>query len=165
MTAVMLHLPVTHLTMKWKISHKWGIKRFLPLDLLFLKLPFAVRPGLTDSRVANLIVLSNCTKMKVEMITVQGSSVKQWVQAQYTGLVSWVIQLLILESWWMENRKKCCQINMISWITQETNPVYWAYTHCLTLEPWTVIFINLASIWKIDYAENLNFLFNQFILR
>ena len=50
-------------------------------------------------------------------------------------------------------------------ITQETNPVYWAYTHCLTLEPWTVIFINLASIWKIDYAENLNFLFNQFILR
>ena len=61
-------------------------------DLLFLKLPFAVRPGLTDSRVANLIVLSNCTtKMKVEMITVQGSSVKQWVQAQYTGLVSWVI--------------------------------------------------------------------------
>ena len=49
-------------------------------DLPFLKLPFAVRPGLTDSRVANLIVLSNCTtKMKVEMITVQGSSVKQWV--------------------------------------------------------------------------------------
>ena len=29
----------------------------------------------------------------------------------------------------------------------------------------TLIFINLASIWKIDYAENLNFLFNQFILR
>ena len=26
-------------------------------------------------------------------------------------------------------------VNMISWITQETNPVYWAYTHCLTLEP------------------------------
>ena len=88
----MLHLPVTHLTMKWKISHKWWIKRLLPLDLLFLKLPFAVRPGLTNSRVANLIVLSNCTtKMKVEMISVQGSSVKQWVQAQYTGLVSWVI--------------------------------------------------------------------------
>ena len=64
------------------------VKRFLlPLDLLFLKLPFAV----SDSRVANLIVLSNCTKRKVEMITVQGSSVKQWVQAQYTGLVSWVI--------------------------------------------------------------------------
>ena len=66
--------------------------KVLSLDLLFLKLPFAIRPGLTDSRVANLIVLSNCTtKMKVEMITVQGSSVKQWVQAQYTGLVSWVI--------------------------------------------------------------------------
>ena len=67
-------------------------KKTPTLDLLFLKLPFAVRPGLTDSRVANLIVLSNCTtKMKVEMITVQGSSVKQWVQAQYTVLVSWVI--------------------------------------------------------------------------
>ena len=24
---------------------------------------------------------------------------------------------------------------MINWITQETNPVYWAHTHCLTLEP------------------------------
>ena len=107
-TAVMLHLPVTHLTMKWKISHKWWIKRFLPLDLLFLKLPFAVRPGLTDSRVANLIVLSNCTtKMKVEMITVQGSSVKQWVQAQYTGLVSWVI----ISTWLVE---KCGQAN-IAW--------------------------------------------------
>ena len=25
--------------------------------------------------------------------------------------------------------------NIKSWITQETNPVYWACTHCLTLEP------------------------------
>ena len=46
----------------------------IPSDLLFLKLPFAVRPGLTDSSVqANLrvlpssFILSNCTsKMKVE---------------------------------------------------------------------------------------------------
>ena len=27
----------------------------------------------------------------------------------------------------------------VEMITQETNPVYWACTHCLTLEPWTVI--------------------------
>ena len=35
-------------------------------------------------------------------------------------------------------------------VTQETNPVYWAYTHCthycLTLEPWTVIFFNFIFI-------------------
>ena len=35
----------------------------------------------------------------------------------------------------MKTEKNCCQIKMISWITQETNPVYWAYAHCLTLEP------------------------------
>ena len=31
-------------------------------------------------------------------------------------------------------------------ITQETNPVYWAYTHCLTQEPWTVIFFNFNFV-------------------
>ena len=32
-------------------------------------------------------------------------------------------------------------------VTQETNPVYLAYTHyCLTLEPWTVIFFNFIFI-------------------
>ena len=122
MTAVMLHLPVTHLTMKWKISHKWWIKRFLPLDLLFLKLPFAVRPGLTDSRVANLIVLSNCTKMKVEMITVQGSSVKQWVQAQYTGLVSWVI----ISTWLVE---KCGQAN-VAWSKESVSNLSFFFPPC-----------------------------------
>ena len=49
-----------------------------------------------------------------------------------------------------ENRKKCCQINMISWITQETNPVYWAYTHCLTLEPWTVIISTFILVEQFD---------------
>ena len=35
-----------------------------------------------------------------------GCSVKQWVQAQYTGLVPLVIQPLILESWWMMKTEK-----------------------------------------------------------
>ena len=69
--------------------------RLLPLGLLFLKLPFAIRPGLTDSRVSEsegvvliFVILLTCD---IKLITVQGSSVKQWVYAQYTGLVSWVI--------------------------------------------------------------------------
>ena len=39
----------------------------------------------------------------------------------------------------------------VEMITQETNPVYWAFTHCGTLEPWTVMFFNFhfgSTIWK-----------------
>ena len=35
-------------------------------------------------------------------------------------------------------------------ITQETNPVYWAYTHCLTLEPWTVIISTFILVVQFD---------------
>ena len=63
-----------------------------------------------------------------------GSSVKEWVQAQYSGLVSWVIIQPTLDIGVMVNDV---------WLSQETNPVYWAYTHCLTQEPWTDIFFNL----------------------
>ena len=47
-------------------------------------------------------------------------------------------------------------------ITQETNPVYWAFTHCGTLEPWTVIFFNFhfgSTILKIEYSKKLELSF------
>ena len=37
----------------------------------------------------------------------------------------------------------------VKMITQETNPVYWAYTHCLTLEPW-----NFGSFNVKDWQTN-----------
>ena len=40
--------------------------------------------------------------------------------------------------------------NIKSWITQETNPVYWACTHCLTLEPWTVIISTFILVVQFD---------------
>ena len=35
-------------------------------------------------------------------------------------------------------------------ITQETNPVYWVCTHCLTLEPWTVIISTFILVVQFD---------------
>ena len=53
-------------------------------------------------------------------------------------------------------------------ITQETNPVYWAYTHyCLTLEPWTVIFFNFIFIsFELENCSSKKWtLFNKLILK
>ena len=38
----------------------------------------------------------------------------------------------------------------VEMITQETNPVYWACTHCLTLEPWTVIISTFILVVQFD---------------
>ena len=43
----------------------------------------------------------------------------------------------------------------VQMITQETNPVYWAYTHCLTQEPWTVIFFNF-NFGRINLKDCLS---------
>ena len=40
--------------------------------------------------------------------------------------------------------------NQVEMITQETNPVYWACTHCLTLEPWTVIISTFILVVQFD---------------
>ena len=40
--------------------------------------------------------------------------------------------------------------NQVVMITQETNPVYWACTHCLTLEPWTVIISTFILVVQFD---------------
>merc|ERR1712020_555081 len=42
--------------------------------------------------------------------------------------------------------------NQVEMITQETNPVYWACTHCLTLEPWTVIISTFILVVQFDNA-------------
>ena len=39
-------------------------------------------------------------------------------------------------------------------ITQETNPVYWACTHCLTLEPWTVIRTVISTFILVVQFDN-----------
>ena len=48
-------------------------------------------------------------------------------------------------------------------ITQETNPVYWAYTHCLTLEPWTVIFTTFFL--TIYFEKKIFFYFSKLSLK
>ena len=44
--------------------------------------------------------------------------------------------------------------NQVEMITQETNPVYWACTHCLTLEPWTVI---ISTFILVQFDNTIRF--------
>ena len=45
--------------------------------------------------------------------------------------------------------------NQVEMITQETNPVYWACTHCLTLKPWTVIISTFILV--VQFANTIRF--------